>query len=447
MAAACVTISLTHPAIAEIPAVQHVVIVFQENRTPDNLFHNLRNFLPKADIAETGINSKGETIELKPSPLAGTYDLNHGHSGFVKMYDGGKMDGADLIKCYPQAGTKCPLNPQFRYVSQGDVAPYYFIATHYSFANRMFQSNQGPSFPAHQYILGGTSALSTGSPYLVAENPRGVHSTVGCTSPSNLRITTIGPAGETGTSAYPCFERQTLADLLNRPQPGARTGLTWRYYAPKAAYIWTAPAAIRHMCRPGGKPLHCTGVDYLRGNIATGRAQILTDIKNSNLASVSWVIPGGRESDHANLNDGAGPSWVAAVINAIGRSAYWNNTVILVTWDDWGGWYDHVKPPIGPINPFYESGFRVPLMVVSPYTPEGYVSEKIHNFGSILRFIETAYGLPFIPPGTYDDSRADDLSDFFDFTAPPRRFVEVPAPISADHFLNDRRPIRDPDDD
>jgi phospholipase C len=176
-------------------------------------------------------------------------------------------------------------------------------------------------------------------------------------------------------------------------------------------------------------------------------AQFYTDVQNNNLPSVVWMIPSANQSDHARYTDGSGPSWVASIVNAIGESPYWNNTVILITWDDWGGWYDHVAPPIDASVPYYENGFRVPLLVVSPYTPAGYVSQQTHTFGSVLKFIESAFGLPLIPPGNYVDARSDDLSDFFDFTQPPRSFTTVPAPLGVDFFINDHRPLRGPDDD
>jgi phospholipase C len=198
---------------------------------------------------------------------------------------------------------------------------------------------------------------------------------------------------------------------------------------------------------PYGSPPKCAGPDWTNGDIVLNPAQVLSDVAQNKLASVSWVIPTGQESDHPGDNDGSGPSWVASVVNAIGTSAYWNSTVILIVWDDWGGWYDHVAPPIDPAYPYYENGFRVPLLVVSPYTSPGYVSQQTHTFGSILKFIETAYGLPLIPPGTFVDARSDDLGDFFDFAQPPRSFTTIPAPIKTDFFLHDPRPPKGPDDD
>ncbi len=132
-------------------SIQHVVIVFQENRTPDNLFHGL----PNADVANRGLNSKGQLIALTPSPLAINYSPHHDHRSFRVMFDGGRMDGADKIQvsCYWKDGKCPPANPQFKYVSRSDVAPYFQLAEQYAFADRMFQTNQGPSFPAHQFII------------------------------------------------------------------------------------------------------------------------------------------------------------------------------------------------------------------------------------------------------------------------------------------------------
>ena len=139
--------------------IKHVVIIFQENRTPDNLFHSL----PNADIANAGQNSLGQTVPLTPISLSVAYDLDHSHGGFMRQYDGGKMDKLDQnkIKC-TGGGTSCaPSNPGFKYVNPAEVAPYFQMAEQYTFCDRMFQTNQGPSFPAHQIIISGTSAPTT----------------------------------------------------------------------------------------------------------------------------------------------------------------------------------------------------------------------------------------------------------------------------------------------
>src|SRR5215470_3756829 len=169
---------------AQPVSFKHVVIIFQENRTPDNLFGSNPTFEPGVDIATFGINSKGKKIPLQATPLSYCYDLSHAHSAFVSEYDNGKMDGANLVRVGAAPGCTVPKNPQFKFVdnSTGTVQPYFDLAMQYGFANRMFQTNQGPSFPAHQFILSGTSAPDTLSPLFASEN-MGLQAAAGCIAP------------------------------------------------------------------------------------------------------------------------------------------------------------------------------------------------------------------------------------------------------------------------
>jgi len=405
--------------------IQHVVVIFQENRTPDNLFHGLAG----ADIANEGVNSTGQTIPLTPIPLANDYDLSHAHAAFVKMYDGGKMDGADKVgvSCAKTATDCPPANPQFKYVNPSDVAPYFQLAEQYTFGDRMFQSNQGPSFPAHQFIISGTSAPAATSDLFAAENPvlSQSGSEAGCNAAAGSYVLLIDPSGEESSKQFPCFEHPTVVDLLDSMT------ISWRYYTPSLGSIWTAPNAIQHLR---------SGPDW-SNNVVSSATQVLTDIADNQLPRVSWVIPSGQASDHALSNDGSGPSWVASIVNAIGNSSYWSTTAIFITWDDWGGWYDHVAPPI---YDSYEYGFRVPLIVVSPYAKRSYVSHVTHDFGSILKFIEEDFKLSSLG---YADARADDLLDCFDLSQSPIPFQPVLAQYESSHFLNDQRPPTPPDDD
>ena len=411
-----------------VSKIQHIVIVFQENRTPDNLFHGL----PNADIANSGVNSQGQVIPLAPVSLDTPYDLGHSHESFVQMYNGGKMDGADKVAA--TCGTHCPPNPQFAYVNPSEVAPYFQMAEQYTFGDRMFQTQQGPSFPAHQFIISGTSAPTATSNLFAAENVTGAMAPVtqtfvrsGCMGPRGATVAFIDPSGRESQTGFTCFEHPTLIDLLDAQH------LSWRYYTTNYSWqsvIWTGPNAIHHLR---------FGPDW--ANVIPSPTQVLTDIANGQLATVSWVIPTGQASDHSAVSDGSGPSWVASVVNAIGNSQYWSNTAILVTWDDWGGWYDHVAPPI---YNSYEYGFRVPLIVISPYAKAHYVSHKMHDFGSILRFVEDTFGLGGLG---YADARADDLADCFDFRQTPLKFQTISAPLDAQHFLEDKTPPADPDDD
>lgn len=454
----------------------HVMIIFQENRTPDNLFQGL--CIPpygsasacgtgqnQFDIASSGLNSSGQTIPLTPIDLGTNgsdpdyYDVQHNHAAFEDLYDGGKMDGENLVPISCNAGIpNCPPNPvpqnyQYRYVNPADVAPYIQMAQQYTFGDRMFQTNEGPSFPAHQFILAGTSAPTADSNLFAAENvftPTGDN--VGCIASTGSLVKVINPQGVEATSQYPCFEHPTLTDLLDN------AGVSWRYYAPSAGSIWTAPDAIQHICQPQTQTngsIVCTGPDWVNNvslpnaNGSGGPSQVLTDIATQQLPQVTWVIPSGQESDHAGLNEGTGPSWVASVVNAVGNSPYWDNMVIFIAWDDWGAWYDHVPPPQVLVNCAqwgcgYVYGFRVPIIIVSPKVKTQYISHVNHDFGSILKYIEQTYGLPSLG---YADAPADDFSDCFDSTQPATKFRNINAPLGAEFFLNDKRTPTDPDDD
>jgi phospholipase C len=319
----------------------------------------------------------------------------------------------------------------------------------------MFQTNQGPSFPAHQFIFGGTSAPNAGDDHMAifaSENTNVRRA--GCIADARSRVELIypnpnpPPRGIENSEIYPCFDHQTIPDILPAP-------FSWRYYTPSAGSIWTAPNAIFHICEPTGPGGTCQGREWLN-HVDLRPSDVLADIRSCDLRSVSWVIPAGQNSDHAgNPNNTGGPDWVAAIVNAIGNSptcpngeVYWHDTAIFITWDDWGGWYDHEPPTIRPLRQGdYQYGFRVPLIVVSAYTPTAYISNSRHDFGSILRFIEHNFG---IPEGelTFADQRATtDLTDFFDLDQAPRPFHRVSAAKGATDFLNDKTLPTDPDDD
>lgn len=414
-------------------SIGHVIVLFQENRSTDNMFHDPKLIAAGADIASSGLNSEGQTIPLVSRPLDDTYNPYHDHPEFVLMYDGGKMDGADLIpiECPGGPGTCTPPpNPTYVYVQAGDVAPYFQMAETYTFADRMFQTNQGDSYPAHQFIFSATSAPSETSDLFVSGNPSTPDGSgiTGCIAPAAELAPLIDPDGNL-SFMYPCFEHTTLSDLLDQKK------ISWKYYTEgNGTDIWTAPNSINHICQPnepaGGQ---CTGPEWL-ANVVTPPKAILTDISNSALPAVSWVMPPGLSSDHPGGNDGSGPSWIASIVNAVGNSPYWADTAIFITWDDWGGMYDHVAPPI--LNS-YEYGFRVPLIVISPYTKRGYISHVTHDFGSILHFVESTYGLPSLG---FADAVADDFSDCFDFDQPPAVFQTIPAKLGAKFFLHDKRP-------
>jgi hypothetical protein len=470
------------PPIGIIKKFEHVIVIVQENRTPDNLFQGLCNMPspvgvnrcstkpgPKQyNIQRSGWldkTSPGGKINPTPIPLANQYDLDHSHTAFLAMCDesGGacKMDGANAVKC---VGT-CPPKPQFKFVPNTNAIlnPYLELATQYGWANYMFQTNQGPSYPAHQFLFGGTSAPSaaddakgTYASENVGKAGIGTKGAAGCIAGPNVRVPLIkAPGIEPQNSQdcklhpelcmYPCFEHETMGDLF-------RNRITWRYYTPSAGSIWTAPTSIKHICESTGEPGKCDGPEW-KEHVDLNSSDVLQDIANCNLRNVSWVIPTCANSDHARCTDGGGPSWVASIVNSVGNATqcdnggYWRNTAIFITWDDWGGWYDHEPPEILPQpQGDYQYGFRVPLLVGSAYTPPNYINNAHHDFGSILRFVEHNFGIKEGELNFADERSKTNLMGFFDFALAPRQFREIRTPKNATFFLNDKRKATDPDD-
>ncbi|MGD0414154.1 MAG: alkaline phosphatase family protein [Terriglobales bacterium] len=486
-------------ACAQIPypnPINHVIVIDQENRTVDNLLgsNSPTNafYLPGLVFSTTGqaykIVKKKKTVFTVSAvsiPLASKlgsgdsvdaddYDPNHSHTAWGKACDAPvitdpsndcAMDGFNHVTIGCDKGaTGCPgpAYPTYAYVQYKDVAPYFQIASQYGYANYFFQTNQGPSFPSHQFTFGGTSQPGDGPEptWFVSENMNGGGNN-GCIAGAASTVALVNPATQDEkTKIFPCFDRDTMADVFASVTPQ----ITWTYYTPGQGSLWSAPDAIEAICTvSGGK---CTGPYWTKGAangyIDVNPSDVLTDITGCSLKQVSWVIPTALESDHAGSTDGSGPSWVASIVNAIGNQAacpdgevYWDNTVILITWDDWGGWYETVTPPALPAaapapTSSYAYGFRVPFFVVSAYTPAGTVNNNSAglDFGTMLKFIEEIFDLGNISPGDYADFWSNgDLGEFFQFSSPPRSFQSIAAPLKADFFLNPNRPIDPPDND
>ena len=513
--------------------ITHVVVVVQENRTPDNLFHFLSPLCPIPtgasglnactpnpvtsgcyDISPCGLSNQSGSIvpiTLTGVSLSGNNDPDHTHKSFSQMCD---PDPANGYACRNDGAWRIPNtkgNNSYGYVLSPPVTnydgtaghlldPYLTFAEQYGWANFMYQTNQGPSYPAHQFLFSGTSARSTIEDLnssFISDNFAGTATPAGCLAPAGAKNWLLSPVlGTVGHACLPyddhsvqecpvtntslvyptdpvgsfCADKPTMASALNAQ------GISWKYYAPTAGSIWTAPNSIQNICVPkfiNSTTLQCTGNEWTANvDIAKKGTDILRDIANCNLSSVSWVIPNGTWSDHADEHSGYGPSWVAAVINSLGQNPtcaagtldagekFWENTAIIVTWDDWGGWSDNQTPPVPSSLPCtssacpadYQLGFRVPLIVVSAYTPRGYISNKNYDFGSILRTIEGVYNIPEGTLGVADARAKNDLIDFF--SGRFRAYTPVPAQEPASFFLGAKAqegaptpPDNDGDDD
>ncbi|MDB5072482.1 MAG: hypothetical protein JWM87_3593 [Candidatus Eremiobacteraeota bacterium] len=395
--------------------IEHVVLVIQENRSVDNLF----NGFPGADTVRSGRRHDDSVVALHPVSLNAPVDVDHARQTFVNSYNHGRMNGFDTIGTLPrQRNGDFP----YAYVPQSETKSYWALAREFTLADHTFASVGGPSFPAHQYLIAGTADRAIDNPNRTANNVFWW----GCDSPSDVRVRQIGSdGGADGPKVFPCFDYRTLADVMDDNH------VSWRSYAPTPTdlgSIWSAFDAIHHIRY---------GPDWTE-KVVTPQTRVLTDISAGALPAMSWVTPDFRSSDHETYGIGGhrqadatdlGPQWVATVVNEIGRSAYWKNTVVIVVWDDWGGWYDHVPPPQLDAMGL---GFRVPMLVISPYAKHGYVSHRQYEFGSILKFVEETFALPSL--GT-TDARAGDLSDCFDFTKPPRDYAPIATELTVADFI------------
>ena len=417
--------------------IHHIVVVIQENRTFNDFFATF----PGATGATSGyelIDGARQPIDLKEVSLVGQPALNHSYSGFTAAcnysYSSGcQMDGFNLIK-YPK-NPRLEKTAPYEYVDPADIAPYWSMAEQYGLANAMFTTQGSNSFTGHQDLIRGATFIDPNDSMI--DNP-GVGGAWGCDSQPNTRTSLITTQlqFEENAGPFPCtrdfpeyggYSYKTLRDLLDAKH------VSWKYYTPQipdSGAIWNAFDVISPV-RYG--PEWGTNVTWPETNV-------FKDIASGTLPAVSWVIPDGRNSDHPNGGQDDGPSWVASVVDAIGESDYWNSTAIIVVWDDWGGFYDPVPPPF-PRDDQGGPGFRVPMLLISPYakigsgSQGGYISNTVYYFGSILRFSEDTFDLGRL--GT-TDSTSNSIGDMFDFNQSPRPFHEFRSKFSRSFFLHQK---------
>ncbi|MGC1379417.1 MAG: alkaline phosphatase family protein [Candidatus Baltobacteraceae bacterium] len=415
--------------------IQHVIVVVQENRSFDNLFATY----PGADGATQGLMetpSGDQYVQLKAVDLSYKCDLGHRYPGFLKDYDGGKMDGFSL----EGGGGACPgkaTTAPYQYVKPSEIKPYWDIAQQYVLADHLFQTQGSGSFTAHQDLIAGGTMINQSQTKSLVDYPSKVP--WGCDAPpgtvTSLLISTAKKLEyRYDKGPFPCLKYATLRDLLDAKR------VSWKLYSPptsggQGGGMWNPFEAIKAV-RDGPE---------WNTNISIPETNIFNDISGGTLPAVSWLIPDKENSDHPGTGKDTGPSWVASVVNAIGESPYWNSTAIVIVWDDWGGFYDNVPPPF--FDRWGGLGFRVPMLVVSAYARQGpssqsYISHTQYEFGSIVKFIENVWGLGQL--GT-TDARAASIVDCFDFTQQPRTFSPIGSKYSRAFFLR-QKPSYEPVD-
>ncbi len=357
------------PAPATFP-IQYVIVIVKENHTFDNYFGQF----PGADGART-VPIRGTT---QPPPHAAdrTTEITHSFSWARTAHDRGRMDrfaevpGA-VVGDFPLA---------FAQYREEDIPAYWTYARQFVLFDRYFTSVMGPSAPNHLFLVAASSAGTI-------SNPRRTGGQPACAAPGAI-MDLLTPSGKR-EPIRACLDIPTLPDLLT-PR-----GITWRGYGYWAMGI-----------------LHRLYDDTAMRRHLVAEGEFLQDVRNHTLPAVSWIAPSRDEHPPNSICDGE--NGAVQLVNAVMSSPYWSSSLILITWDDWGGWYDHLPPPqVDPLG----LGFRVPTLVISPYAKRGQVSHRQTEHTSVVRTIETLFGLTSL---SERDRRANDLLDALDVAQPPR---------------------------
>jgi phospholipase C len=438
--------------------IQHVIVIYLENRTPEDLFGAYWRVINPTTGNTFGtdldlIDPSSLTPPLSPHPLDFFGNPNHDHSpGFMDDATGVWPTGDPNKSGYWYVPTPNPITPATPSVSQ-----YISIIENWAYANHTLQSNEGPSFEAHQYLISGQSGGLPDSsiyPQGMANNPRpGGNPPPGngtCYStPQNVdTVNMYSPYPTPSPSIAPaCNEYPSIVDFMASAAPLASPYYQWQYIAFNRKSIWAAPMAITHLYNAysadpnpdkTGQPF---AIDPDAENFVLNLGGT-TETPNPRrpFALLTYITPCMGESDHPNsLAPGTdmgfddAPQWLSYVLNAVGESTFWDNTAVIVSWDDWGGFYDNYSPQPWPFHPTpnpygaptgnpadpNEWGFRVPLMVLSPYiASRGTIDPNPMSQGAILNFVETIFSLtPHALGGDDYTNQGEDLTEMFNFNA------------------------------
>ncbi len=376
--------------------IRHVVVIMMENRSFDHVFGTY----PGANGASKGTLSTGAVVQLSHAGDK-VGDADHGWPGSILAIDKGKMDKFDLLwGCKPPSVyTNC-----YSQYYQSDIPNLWAYAQNYVLADNFFSSIKGASYTNHQYSIAAQAGDAIGIPIL----PAGVPLSWGCDAVSSVLVQLYNPTSQTYSKTYPCFDYATLSDLVEV------AGLDWASYcAPqfKGGYQWCAADSINHI---RNNATEWANIRPLK--------QFASDATAGKLPAVTWVNPSTGVSCHPPALMSKCENWLTQQINAIMAGPAWASTVVFVSWDDFGGYYDHVPPPV---TDYFGFGIRVPLLIVSPFVNPGTVCHTVSSFDSFLRFVENNWNLP---PLTQRDANAGNLTTCMNFQASAKKLIQTPRP-------------------
>ena len=414
--ALCLGLWLAPRASTQIPIIRppglekinHFVFIMQENRSFDHYFGTY----PGAEGLPPGVClSDPNPAAMCVSPFHDANNVNrggpHGWDNSHGSTDNGKMDGF-LIEsykgistvgsepCMPPAPTCTPgKDPRdvMGWHDAREIPNYWNYANLYVLQDRMFESVASYSLPAHLYMLAAQSGGYTGNKQ---------------TKPARYDFTEITELLTTGQITWKYYVTSgTSPDTEDGHVVGSQSQekqdpLNYTFWNPLPAF----PKVI-------GDPAQKRGLVDL--------SQFYMDAQSGTLPQVSWIIPTGAVSEHPPGGVQQGMEYVTGLVNAIMQGPNWKDTAIFISWDDWGGFYDHVPPPT---VDQYGLGIRVPGLAISPYARQGYIDHKTYSFESWLRIVEERFS---VTPMTARDNTANDMIDSFDFTQQPRSPVMLAA--------------------
>jgi phospholipase C len=378
--------------------IKRVVYVMPENRSFDNIFGHF----PGANGATTGVKF-GQEVPLTPSPHWLPGDLPHDRAAFLNMVNGGAYDGFGIGQ----------FGDPWAYTShEEDMVPTYWqLAREYVVCDNFFSSVGGPSYPNHFFFVAGQSggALDNPENIEVRRDENGQFKSWGCDAVGENVFVLVKDEHGNLTKHDTCFDFPTV------PQQLEEIGVSWAYYSAspyQPGYFWNALNAIAGVFH----------TDLWReGDTIRWVDDIVDDIKAERLPAVTWVTPRFELSGHPPESTCFAQNWLAGVVNAVMESDAWEHTALFISWDMWGGLYDHVPPrEVDAIG----RGFRVPTLVVSPYAKRGYIDDAEADHCAPLKFIEDNWGLPYL---TERIETSHNFEHVFDFDRGPRTDVS-PAP-------------------
>ena len=377
----CVGLVATAPSVAATTGtatpIKHIVVLMQSGHSFDNYFGTY----PGANGISSGICLPASTLKpkahacVRPYHLGGApvTDLDHGYGTWARQYDGGRMDG--FVSAYRRLGLSGVT--AMGYYDQRDIPFYWNVARNYVLFDHFFSSAPvGVRLNRFWWVAGRAT-------------PGGGEK--------------IPPAGYGQIPTI--FDRLTAA------------GLSWKIYVqnydPNVTY--RAPGSGNLSSQISRVPL----VDFARfidkpelASYISDASTYYTDLRRGTLPAVAFMTTSGS-SENPPGSPQAGQQFVYQTVSALEMSSYWSTSAFMWTYDNWGGWYDNVKPPPG-------WGFRVPALLVSAYARHGYVDRTAMDYTAILKFIEDNWHLAAL---SSRDAQSPGLASAFDFSRPPRPAV------------------------